>query len=137
MLAIITSLLLANAVPGAVPAEELAPAIIYTAARHKVDPVLLTRIILVESGGIANAYNKSTQDHGLAQINEKTRITYGLSKWCLDTWQCNLDAAAMILADMWRIKGSRMCVYNMGPRGRFLKNRRPCEKYEEKLLAIN
>lgn len=137
MLAIVTSLLLANSAPGAVPAKELAPAIIAIAVSNKIDPILLTKIVLVESGGVADAYNKTTQDYGIAQINEQTRKAYGFSRACMLVWRCNLNAAARILADMWRIKGARSCMYNGGPKFRKPEYEKPCVIYETKLAYIN
>lgn len=137
MLTLITSLLMANAAPNAIPASELAPAIIYTAARHGVNPVLVTQIILVESRGIQSAYNAKTEDHGLMQINEKTRIAYNLSTWCVKQWQCNLNSATRILADMLKMRGGRACMFNVGPRGRLPQYETACLRYESKLVSMN
>lgn len=137
MLAFITSLLLANSSPNAVSAKVLAPAIIQVAKARGVDPVLLTRIILVESRGVASAVNLATDDHGLLQINESTRVRYGFSNQCLKNWRCNLDAGALILSDLLAIKGSRTCTFNLGPKGRFLKYQEACLRYERKIASIN
>lgn len=130
---VIVAMLVAHAAPNAVPAAQLAPAIIYAAERHSVDPVLLTQILLVESRGNAGAFNSATQDHGIMQINERTRVAYGISKWCAAQWRCNINSATRILADMWRMQGARPCVYNLGPRGRFSRYEAACLKYEKKL----
>lgn len=136
MVEVITALLIANSAPGAIPAEVLAPAIMQAAVKHRVSAVLLTRILLVESRGVANAYNPITQDYGLLQINERTRRSYGLTNRCMANWRCNLDAGAMILADLLAIDGSRACTYNIGPRGRFAKYKEPCERYEHRIASF-
>ena len=136
MLATITALLLSHATPGALPEQELAPAILYAAAQHNVSPILLTQILLVESRGLPHAVNSDTDDHGLMQINEATRKLYGISKWCIKQWRCNLHAGARILADGLRLDGGRPCVYNVGPRGRFEKYANACLRYERKLATV-
>jgi soluble lytic murein transglycosylase-like protein len=133
MLEIIVAMLVANSTPGAVPAEQLAPAIVAAGSRHGIDPTLVAQIVLVESGGVPGAYNASTEDHGLMQINEATRKAYNVSMWCAKQWQCNLDSATRILADMWRIRGARPCMFNLGPRGRLPQYETSCLRYEKKL----
>lgn len=137
MLQVITALLLTHAAPGSVSPTELAPAIVATATRHSVDAVLLTQVLLVESRGKATAINHESDDHGLMQINERTRELYGFSKWCVKQWQCNLNAGAKVLADALRIKNGRPCVYNGGPRFRLEKYAFACDNYERKLATIN
>lgn len=136
MLDLVLTLVVANSAPGAVPAAELAPAIRYAANRHGVDPVLLARIVMVESRGVANAYNAKSQDHGLLQVNERTRRAYGFSHWCMQQWQCSLDAGAIVLRDLLKMRDSRPCTYNVGPRGRLPQYETVCEKYEAKLAAM-
>lgn len=126
-------MLVANSNTGAVPATELAPAIMSAAVRHKVDPILVTQILLVESAGVPGAYNKDTKDHGLMQINEHTRVAYGISNWCAKQWQCNIDSATRILADMQRLRGFKSCVYNGGPKFRLPQYETPCLQYQKKL----
>lgn len=136
MLTLITTMLIANSAPGAVDAKLLAPAIIQTARKYRLSPVLLTRIVLVESRGVATAYNVRTQDHGLVQINERTRVAYKISIGCVRNWKCNLDASARILADMLKMGGGRACTYNLGPKGRFSKYQKACLTYESKLDGV-
>jgi Transglycosylase SLT domain len=133
MLALIVAMLTTHAAPNAVPVEQLAPAIISAGLRHGIDPVTITQIVLVESRGVPGAYNNDTQDHGLMQINEATRKAYGISTWCAKQWQCNLNSATRIMADMWRIKGARACMYNGGPKFRLPQYETPCLQYEKKL----
>ena len=137
MIEVITALLVTYSAPGAISATELAPAIIETANKHNLSPILLTRIILIESKGLPGAFNADTIDHGLLQINERTRAAYGLTDTCVRDWRCNLDAGAKILADMLAMEGSRPCVFNVGPRGRFKKYETACLRYERKLASIN
>jgi len=133
-LSAILVMLSTHSAPTAVPAQELAPAIIYAALRHDVDPKLLTRILLVESRGIATAINTATDDHGLMQINKRTQALYGISDWCVKIWQCNLDKAAKILADM---PEDRTCRFNVGTRRIVGRLEEACLKYERKLASIN
>ncbi len=136
LLTAVTAILVGNLAPGAVPAPILAPAIINAAAKHDVDAKLLARIVVVESRGLASAVNRKTDDHGLVQINAKTASLYGISSSCLKDWKCNLDAAALILSDLSQLSNFRACTYNVGPKGRFLKYREACERYETKLAAF-
>lgn len=137
MIEVITALLVTYSAPNAIPAQELAPAIMKAAVKHRVSAILLTRIILIESKGVPTAFNSDTIDHGLLQINERTRIAYGLTQKCLSDWRCNLDAGAKILSDMLAMEDSRPCVYNVGPRGRFKKYETACLRYESRLEALN
>lgn len=137
MLNIVTALLVAHSAPNAVPAKELAPAIYQAAAKYGVDPVLLTKIVLVESLGVPGAYNAKTADHGLVQINEATRKAYGISLACVRNWRCNLLSASRILADMLKMDRSRPCMYNVGPRGRLPQYATACLRYEKKLDMVS
>lgn len=137
MLELITSLLLSNASPQAVPADVLAPEILRVAQKRQVSAIMLTRIILVESRGVANAKNDETEDYGLLQINERTRSSYGFTRACLKDWKCNLDAGAQILSDLLMMDGGRVCAYNLGPKGRFKKYREHCLNYERKIARFN
>ena len=136
LLAAVTSILVGNLEPGALPPSVLAPAIIVAAAKHDVDPKLLARIVVVESGGRPDAFNAESDDHGLVQINARTAALYGIETSCLTHWKCNLEASARILGDLMRMKGGRQCLYNLGPKGRFEKYRTACERYETKLAAF-
>lgn len=137
MIEVVTALLVAYSAPNAVPAKDLAPAIMKVAVKYRISATLLTRIVLIESRGVASAYNAETFDLGLMQINERTRIAYGLTDVCMADWRCNLEAGAMILADMLAMEGSRPCVFNVGPRGRFKKYETVCKQYERRLASIN
>ena len=137
MIEVITALLVSYSAPKAIPAQEIAPAIMKAAVKHRVSAILLTRIILIESKGLPGAFNAETIDHGLLQINERTRIAYGLTQECLADWRCNLDAGAKILSDMLAMAGGRACAYNVGPRGRFKKYETACLRYESRLEALN
>ena len=135
LLATVTAILVGNLAPGAVPVPVLASAIIVAAAKHGVDPTLLARIVVVESGGKADAFNASSDDHGLVQINSGTAALYNISTSCLKDWKCNLDASARILKDLLAMKGATACVYNLGPKGRFKRYQKACENYETKLAS--
>lgn len=133
---IVLALIVAHSAPNAVPAQKLAPAIVYAAERHNVEPELLARIIMVESNGNPKAVNATSDDHGLTQINARTAEAYNISPWCLKTWQCNLHYSAKILADMKKMRGFRPCMYNAGPKGRLERFKTVCEKYETKLASL-
>lgn len=134
--AILMAMVLTHSAPNAVPAKQLVPAIVRAAARHNVPAELLTRIVMVESRGVAGAYNAVSDDRGLMQINAVTAKAYGFMPKCLKNWKCNLDAAAIILSDMRKLDGFRECVYNVGPRGRLEKYKAACERYEQKLASL-
>ena len=136
LLAAVTAILVGNLAPKAIPASVLAPAIIKAAQNHDVDPKLLARIVIVESKGLPTAFNAETGDHGLVQINSKTAALYNISSSCLNNWRCNLDAAALILSDLMQMKNARACLYNLGPKGRFVKYAAACNRYESKLAAL-
>lgn len=136
LLEAITTILVTHSSKGAISPDILAPEIIATADRHGVNPYLLTKIVLVESRGIASAVNLSTDDHGLMQINERTRESSGISTWCVKQWQCNLHVGTKILARVLKMRNGRPCMFNVGPRGRLPKYETTCKKYEAKLAAL-
>lgn len=125
-MSIILMLLLTNSAPNAVPAHILAPAIKREADANGLDPVLLTKVLLLESRGVATA--RSNRDHGIMQINE----VHNLSGLCLYDWRCNLHHGARILASM-----PRTCQYNVGA-SRVLKGNilLKCLTYERKVRNI-
>lgn len=129
---LIVLMLQKHAVPGAVPASVLAPAIVRTAEKYNLDPVLITKLIMVESRGLPQALNRNSKDYGLMQINVNTAKAYGYSAKCLMAWQCNLDAGAKILVDLKKHKGYRACMYNLGPR-KARVNPETCARYEQRL----
>lgn len=135
LLAAVTAILVGNLSPGAVPVPILAPAIVSAAAKHGVSATLLARIVVVESGGRAGAFNKDTDDHGLVQINSGTASLYNISTSCLKDWKCNLEASARILKDLLAMKGATACTYNLGPKGRFKRYQKACDTYETKLAS--
>ncbi len=117
----------------AVPAKELAPVILRASLKYGIDYRLLTSVLLLESRGVAAAYNKKTRDYGIMQINVKTAHAMGLSMTCLLDWKCNLLAGAKIVSE---VKDGRLCRYNVGNRllvdGRLYK----CLQYERKVAAL-
>ncbi len=121
----------------AVPAHLLAPEIKRLSDEYGVSPYTIMRIVLVESRGIPSAYNARTNDYGIMQINGRTMKAYGISKRCALAWKCNLEAGIMILSEMQSITGYRVCMYNLGPKGRFKVNHLPCKRYETKIASIN
>lgn len=134
MLQVITALLIANSSHNAVPAKDLAPMILWLSSQYEVDPVLVTRIVLLESKGIASAYNKRTNDYGLMQLNYHTMKAYGISVTCAKDWKCNLESGIRILSD---IKDKRTCRYNVGSGKLKSEKLKRCLSYERKLASIN
>lgn len=133
---LIMALLLNNLAPNAIPVKQMAPAIMEVANKYSVDPVLLVRIIVVESRGLEHAYNSKTKDYGLCQINVNTASSMGIPKACLMNWRCNLDTAGRILSELKRHKHYRDCTYNLGPKGHLPKYSKACGVYERKLASI-
>ena len=128
---VLTTLIMAHAAPGAVPTQELAAAIVQESARQGVDARLVAQILLQESRGKANAYNKASKDHGIMQINEKTAKAANISQECLKNWRCNLRQGVRIIA-----KAHRPCAFNLGNTGA-KKWTKSCIKYETKLASFN
>lgn len=137
MLQVITAMLLANCSPKGIPAQDLAPMIIWLSSQRSVNVELVTKIVIIESKCEQGARNKKTSDYGLMQLNYHTMRSYGISVTCAMNWKCNLEAGIKILSDMADNKGYRACMYNLGPRGRFKKYASSCQKYERKLASIN
>lgn len=131
MEALILSLLLKHAAVNAVPAPKLVKEIFIVSKQYKVSPLVLAKIIMVESKGNAAAINYRTHDYGLMQIHDSTAELYGFDKKCLLDWKCNLRAGTRILADV-----TRVCRYNVGTG--VLKGDRleKCLQYEAKLDRI-
>lgn len=129
---LILTMLLNNCSTGAVPAKQLAPVIISAAQYYKVDAKLIARIIITESGCLEKAYNASTQDYGLMQLNIKTMKAYNISESCAMSWFCNLNFGVYHLS---RMRKHKACAYNLGPTG---AKRHPeaCEAYLAKLEVL-
>lgn len=117
-----------------VDVNELSSVIKHESAVAKVDPVLITRLVLLESRGLAHATNKKTGDHGLLQINKRTAMAYKLHNSCLYNLQCNLRAGIRILKDMQKWKNYRVCCFNVGRR--LDDKKKACESYIKKLNSF-
>ncbi len=131
MLAAILALYMTNSAPGAVPAKLLTSEIIRIAHKYEQDPELITRIILLESKGLAGAMNEKTHDYGIMQINIKTAASMKLNTACLFDWRCNLEAGVKILS-----KVNRVCRYNVGTASLTGTRLNNCLTYELKLASI-
>jgi len=118
--------------PKAVPAKALAEHVEKVSKNANIDPVLLAQIIIVESKGVPYAYNKRSKDHGIMQINNATARSMGLSRKCLYSWKCNVEAGALILSSLKRNGKLQACHYNTGPKGH-IKKPTACKKYQSKL----
>lgn len=110
----------------AVPAHELAHAIVAEAAVAGVDPVLVAKVVMVESRGRPDAVSE-TGDIGLMQINP----VHGVPEDCLLDWRCNLKAGVAVLA---QFKRHRPCAYNVGYRYRTRMTK--CLLYERRLDTV-
>jgi soluble lytic murein transglycosylase-like protein len=130
---IVLTMLVTYSAPGSVPAKELATEIQKASTYYKLDPTLLTKIVLQESRGIASAHNAKSHDHGLMQINQKTAVGLGITPKCLYNWKCNLNAGAAILAQYKKLKGFKPCHYNTGPSGATKNGGKKCMAYAKAL----
>lgn len=110
----------------AIPAHELAHAIVQEAAIAAVDPVLVAKIVMVESRGRPDAVS-DTNDIGLMQIN----AIHGIEERCLLDWRCNLKAGVAILA---QFRNHRPCAYNVGYR--YKTRLTKCLQYEARLDKV-
>lgn len=122
-----------KASPHAVPAKILAPVILRASLKYGINYRLLTSVILLESRGVASAYNKKTKDYGLGQINIKTAKAMGLSMTCLLTIECNVYATASIIST---INDGNICVYNLGTRRLIGLRLIKCNAYERKIASM-
>lgn len=122
-----------KASPKAVPARLLAPVILRASLRYGVDYSLLTSVLLLESRGIASAYNNRTRDYGIMQINIHTARSLGLSMNCLMNYTCSIHAGARVLSEL---KDGRLCRYNVG-NGKLIEGRfHRCQQYERKVAGM-
>lgn len=127
MLSSILLLLLNAQVP---KATELAYLIAEVSIQENVDPILVTRMVIVESRGNPRAINWKTGDYGIAQINVKSHPHIPMT--CLMNAECGLREGIKILKAT-----KRPCQYNLG-RGVLTEARmRKCVQYESKLASIN
>lgn len=117
-----------------VDVNELSSVIKHESAVAKVDPVLVTRLVLLESRGLRHAYNKKTRDSGAMQINRHTAAAYGLHSKCLYDTRCNIRAGIRILKDMQKWKNYRVCSFNVGRNVDAKKEK--CYAYERKLNSF-
>lgn len=118
---LILALLVSNCKGNHLP--ELAQAII---AQDEVQPVLLAKVIIIESRCKPDAYNAESDDAGIMQLNR----VHGLSDTCRFNWRCSLEHGARLLA-----QARRPCEYNLGRIGA-MRNPETCLRYEKKLDSI-
>ncbi len=132
MLESLVALIVAHSAYGAVPARQLAAAIVQETAGTGLNPMLIAQVVLQESRGVPQAYNARTADYGLMQINHRTAAKLNIGYDCLWNWRCNLKHGVAIMATY-----DRPCRYNVGTGtmvGRRLQN---CLRYERKLALID
>lgn len=125
----VDALLYKHAAKG-IDVAELSAAIKHESAVAKQDPVLITRLVLLESRGVAHAHNKKSNDKGLMQVNKIHKI----SNECAFNVRCNLRAGIKILKDMKRSSRFRPCSYNLG--NKVDKYKKTCNDYERKLNSF-
>lgn len=78
---------------------KVAASIRYSCRKHKIDCEIFTAILAQESRFKTNAYNKKTQDYGIAQINIKTiRVHKWDSKKLTSDVEYSIDKGAEVLA---------------------------------------
>ncbi len=107
---------------------ETAVLIVNIAREENVDPMLLAKIVVIESRGNPSAINKRTKDYGIAQINLKSHPQ--VSEACAMNKACGLRAGAKILA-----RAKKPCAYNLGAKGS-LNNPKSCLQYHLKLANV-
>ena len=129
----VDALLYKHAAKG-VDVAELSAAIKHEAGAVGVDPVFITRLVLLESRGVSHAYNKKTNDRGILQINKHTARAYKLQDNCITDMRCNLRAGIKILKDMKRSSRFRQCSYNLG--NKVDRYKKVCNDYERKLNSF-
>jgi soluble lytic murein transglycosylase-like protein len=124
-----------------VEAEELYIKVEKAALRHGIDPMLYFNILQVESELDQNAFNASTHDYGIAQINHKTAVLYKFSVQKLKTdVDYNLNAGAIILRDVQKSFKAKepltwYCRYNIGY-GKLSKKAKACKSYLAKITRV-
>lgn len=106
-----------------IPARRLAQAVFLSSRKYNIDSRALASVLLVESGGVEAAVNSATHDYGIAQLHKPYSIE------CAMHAECAIDEAAARIAKM-----HRLCEYNLGPKGKFVKYATQCKRYE-RLLA--
>jgi soluble lytic murein transglycosylase-like protein len=117
----------------------LADAFMASAAKHGLDPVLLSAIGAVESNYYVGAVNSRSNDFGLMQINATNIKKLGLSKKRLLTdIEYSIEAGASILAwfkSRYAKKEPRnwFCRYNWGTRNLKGVGGKICKKYAAKV----
>ncbi len=136
MESVILALLIAHSAPNAIPAPVLAKEIALVSKEYKIDALTLARIVLQESKGNPLAYNATSSDHGLVQINQRTAIGFNTTVRCLYNWRCNLRLGAKLIASQKKNPRYRPCMYNVGVSGAS-KNIKACVRYEQQLMAFN
>lgn len=127
----IERMLVRNHADKGVNVKLLAPAIYRLSRQYNVSQSLVTKIIIQESRGRADAYNHASKDCGVAQLNAKTIRLYKLDVQHMcnpANWRLNLAVGVKILA-----KAKRPCEFNQGPK---IRNQPLCLKYERSLAAI-
>lgn len=136
---VILTMLLMYSAPNAIPADVLAVEIERVSTRYSVDPILVTQIVLQESRGYSHAYNASSHDHGLMQINQKTALNRNISAHCLYDWRCNLERGVELLASYKKHADFQACHYNTGRVGSKRDGGKKCLAYQTSLskYAIN
>jgi len=105
--------------------QVLAYSIANVSNQERVDPITLTKMVIVESKGNPLAVNSRTEDYGILQIHLKAHPEIGFM--CAMTQDCGLKAGAKILKTL-----SRPCEYNLGKRGA-MNNVKKCLQYESNL----
>lgn len=130
MESIILSLLIKNCAVDGVAPERLARVIVETAESEGQDPVLVAKIIVVESSCRAGAMNAKTHDVGIMQINETTARNMGVDRTCLLNWKCNIKTGVEVLSGF-----RRPCSYNVG--NKVSKRMKSCLRYERRLDMVS
>lgn len=116
-------------------AAQLATVVQREACYFKVNPILVAKIIIIESNGDIHAYNSKSHDYGLMQINESTAEEYKVPADCLLDLECHVHHGVYILAALTDRRNFRPCMWNVGPAG-VVAHYKACVQYERKLGAL-
>lgn len=131
----ILALIVAHSASKAVDPTVLAGVIYTISNAYAVDPVLVTKIMLVESKGVQWAYNKRGPDYGLMQLNWRTLRAYNVPRAHRFTVEHNIEVGVQYLAQLMQRKDFKPCMYNLGPTGA-KKHPKSCLTYTRKLDSI-
>lgn len=118
---------------------EIAKKIFSKCIKYNIPCEIYVAIIAQESMFKVNAFNKKTQDYGIAQINIRNIKAYNIDvKKLLSDVDYSLEQGAMILAWFYKVYGKKepktwYCRYNIGTSTLTDKRLQSCNNYLNKV----